>query len=335
MEASRRRGLAAFVATVLLATATLVLASVPPRPLASVVTLVHTLGLRVATDWLAVVALLALAERAATGEGAVTRAGVRRTAVAVFAGGVAIELSPLVRLVVGSSSVEAAALVRSGATAVQEATFAAGLVVATAAGGAALADRVGDGAGRCLPVAPTDRWLPRIEPAAVVRIVRVLGVVAALWFGVEVVTRLAFGVPYFWLAVVDAAVAALGGAVDYGILAVAFLALAVDGADARTIVGGTAAVWLVLVVAGIAVAVLSAGLGVVLVGATATPMGAVEAAGMGLWPAPDSWTQLLATGAFLAGAVGLSVVQRTVPESESESDPGTAGARVDDSGAPR
>jgi len=335
MRASRRRGLSALVATVLLATATLVLASVPPRPLRSVVTLVHTLGLRVATDWLAVVALLALAERVAIGEGTVTRASVGRLAAAVFVGGVAIELSPLVRLLVGSSAVATAALVEGAATAVQEATFAAGLVVATAAGGAALRDALGDEADGGLPVAPVERRLPRIRLAAVVRAVRVLGVVAALWFGVEVATRLALGVPYFWLAVVDAAVAALGGAVDYGILAVAFLALAVDGADARTIVGGTAAVWLVLVVAGIAVAVLSAGLGVVLVGATATPMGAVEAAGMGLWPAPDSWTQLLATGAFLAGAVGLSVVQRTVPESESESDPGTAGARVDDSGAPR
>ncbi|MFC7196301.1 hypothetical protein ACFQL4_19475 [Halosimplex aquaticum] len=158
-----------------------------------------------------------------------------------------------------------------------------------------------------------------------------MGVVAALWFGIEVASRLALGAPYFWLAVGGSAVGALGGAVDYGVLAVAFLALAVDGADVRSAVGGAAAVWLVLVVLGIAVGVLSAGLGVVLVGATATPMGAVEAAGMGLWPAPESWTLLLATGTFLAGAAGLSIIQRTVPERDG-TETGTA---VDDSGAPR
>jgi hypothetical protein len=87
----------------------------------------------------------------------------------------------------------------------------------------------------------------------------------------------------------------------------------------------------VLVVLGIAVALLSAGLGVLLVGATATPMGAVEAAGMGLWPEPDSWTHLLATGSFLAGAVGLSIVQRTTPAVD-DSDASTP---VDESGTPR
>jgi hypothetical protein len=331
MEATQRRGLAALVATVLLGAATLALASVPPRPLRSVVALVGSLGLRVAADWLAVVALLALAERVATGDGSVTRSGVRRLVGAVFVGAVAIDASPLARLVVAPDPVATAALAEGVAGAVQSGLFAAGLVAATAAGGAALRDALGDEARAGLPMAPSEHRLPRVEPRAVVSVARVLGVAAALWLSVELATRLALGVPYVWLAVVDGAVAALGAAVDYGVLAVGFLVLAADGADARTVVGGTAVVWLVLVVGGIAVAVLSAGLGVALIGATVTPMGAVEAAGMGLWPAPDSWTQLLATGAFLAGAVGLLVVQRTVPDSASES----VGARADDSGTPR
>ncbi|QLH80247.1 hypothetical protein [Halosimplex pelagicum] len=333
MEATRRRGLAALVATLALAAATLALASVPPRPLRSVVTLVGSLGLRVATDWLAVVALLALAERVATGDGSVTRASVRRLTLAVFVGAAAIEASPLARLVVEPDPVATAVLAEGAAEALQSGLFAAGLVAATAAGGAALREALGDDARAGLPMAPSERRLPRVGPRAVVRVARVLGVVAALWLGVELATQLALGVPYFWLAAAAAVVAALGGAVDYGVLAVAFLVLAVDGADARTVVGGTAVVWLVLVVGGIAVAVLSAGLGVALVGATATPMGAVEAAGMGLWPAPDSWTQLLATGAFLAGAAGFWVVQRTVAEYES----GARGrdAPVDDSRSAR
>ncbi|WP_135365336.1 hypothetical protein [Halosimplex halophilum] len=333
MDATRRRGLAALVATVLLGAATLALASVPPRPLRSVVTLVGSLGLRVATDWLAVVALLALAERVAAGGESVTRSSVARLTAAVFVGAVAIEVSPLARLVAAPDPVASAAVAEGAADAVQSGLFAAALVAATAAGGAALREALGDDARSGLPVAPTERRLPRVEPRAVVRVAQVLGVAAALWLGVELATRLALGVPYFWLAVADGAVAALGGAVDYGVLAVAGLVLAVDGADARTVVGGTAVVWLALVVGGIAVAVLSAGLGVVLVGATATPMGAVEAAGMGLWPAPDSWTQLLATGTFLAGAAGLSVVQRTVSASGS----GGRGPEspVDESRSPR
>mgnify|MGYP000103168669 FL=1 len=331
MEATRRRGLGILVATGLLAAATLALASVPPRPLRSVVTLVGSLGLRVAADWLAVVALLALAERVATAGESVTRAGVRRLTLAVFVGGVAIEASSLARLVVESDPVATRVLVEGGAAAVQSGVFAAGLVVATAAGGATLREALGDRAQPGLPMASRERRFPWVDPSAVVRVARVLGIVAALWLGVELVTQLALGVPYVWLAVADAAVAALGGAVDYGVLAVAFLVLAADGADVRTVVGGTAVVWLVLVVGGIAVAVLSAGVGVALIGATVTPMGAVEAAGMGLWPAPDSWTQLLATGTFLAGAVGLVVVQRTVPGTET----GEPDAAVEDSQTPR
>ncbi|WP_164471622.1 hypothetical protein [Halosimplex salinum] len=327
MRATRRRGASVLVATLLLGLATVTLASVPPRPLRSVVTLVHGLGLRVATDWLAVVALLSLADRVATEDGAVTRSTVRRLALAVFVGAFAIEVSPLVRLVAEPSAVDANVLVEGVARALQEGVFAAGLLVATAAGGARLRRELGDDGAGGLPLAPTDRLLPRVGPGTIGRVARVLGVVAALWFGIELVTRLTMGAPYFWLAVGDTAVAALGGAVDYAVLAVAFLALAVDGATVRSVVGGTAVVWLVLVLLGIGVAVLSAGLGVLLVGATATPMGAVESAGMGLWPDPDSWTRLLATGTFLAGAVGLWVVQRTVPEPDS----GGPNATVDDS----
>ncbi|WP_459194346.1 hypothetical protein [Halosimplex sp. J119] len=331
MRATRRRGASVLAATLLLVAATVALASVPPRPLRSVVTLVHGLGLRVATDWLAVVALLSLGERVATGEGAnsITRSTVRRLALAVFVGGVAIEASPLVRLVAEPAAVSTPVLVNGIAGAVQEGLFAAGLFAATAAGGAVLRDALDDGHTRGLPLAP-GRRLPEAGLRAIARVATVVGAVAGLWLGIELLSRLVLGVPYFWLAVAESAVGALGGAVDYGVLAVGFLALAVRGADVRTAVGGTVAVWLVLVVLGIAVGVLSAGLGVVLVGATATPMGAVEAAGMGLWPAPDSWTQLLATGTFLAGAAGLSIIQRTVPATDRE-----AGAAVEDSGAPR
>ncbi|MFB6174109.1 MAG: hypothetical protein ABEI39_05640 [Halobacteriales archaeon] len=331
MRATRRRGASALVATLLLGAATLALASVPPRPLRSVVTLVHTLGLRVATDWLAVVALLSLAERVATGEERIARRTVHRLALAVFVGGVAIEASPFVRLVVEPSTVATPVLLEGLADAVQEGLFAAGLFVATAAGGATLVASLPDAASDGLPLAPTDRRVPAVDVRPVARVTRVLGAVALGWVAVELATRLALGVPYFWLAVADAAVAALGGAVEYGVLAVAFLALAVDGATVRSVVGGTAVVWVVLVVGGIAVAVLSAGVGVVLVGATATPMGAVEQAGMGLWPAPDSWAHLLATGTFLAGAAGLSIVQRTAPDADGRG-PTTA---VDDSGVTR
>ncbi|MFB6139619.1 MAG: hypothetical protein ABEJ26_04195 [Halosimplex sp.] len=330
MRATRRRGASALVATLLLAAGTVALASVPPRPLRSVLTVVHALGLRVATDWLAVVALLSLGERVAAGDRTVGRATVHRLALAVFAGGTAIEVSPLVRRVVEPPPVAASVLAEGVASALQEALFATGLFLAVAAGGAALRNSLGSDATGGLPLAP-DEGRPRVGPRTLARVARVLGAVALAWFAVELGTRLALGVPYFWLAVADSAVAALGGAVDYGVLAVAFLALAVGGADVRSVVGGTAVVWTVLVVLGVGVAVLSAGLGVVLVGATPTPMGAVEAAGMGLWPAPDSWTQLLAIGTFLAGAVGLRIVQRATP------DPGasTPTAAVEDSGATR
>ncbi|MFC7196302.1 hypothetical protein ACFQL4_19480 [Halosimplex aquaticum] len=160
MRATRRRGASALVATLLLAVATVTLASVPPRPLRSVVTLVNSLGLRVATDWLAVVALLSLGERVATGEESITRPSVRRLAIAVFVGGVAIEVSPLVRLVAEPSSVTETVLVNGVAGALQEGLFAAGLLVATAAGGAVLRDALGDRDTGGLPLAPTDHRLP-------------------------------------------------------------------------------------------------------------------------------------------------------------------------------
>jgi len=327
MRASRRRGASVLVATLLLGVATVVLASVPPRPFRSVVTLVHALGLRVATDWVAVVALLSLAERVATGEDAITRRRVKRLTVAVFVAAAAIEVSPLIRLVVEPSSVTGTVLIRGTGSAVQEAAFAAGLFLATAVGGAVVLDRLGDRASGGLPVAPTEGVRPRVGVETVVAVCRVLAVVALCWFAVELATRLVFGVPYFWLAVTDSALAALGGAVEYAVLAVAFLALAVDGATVRSLVGGTAVVWVVLALLGIAVAVLSAAFGVLLVGATATPMGAVENAGMGLWPEPESWTNLLATGTVLAGGAGLSIIQRTVPDDQS---PATTAA-VEDS----
>ena len=331
MRATRRRAASVLVATLLLGVATVTLASFPPRPLRSVITLVHTLGLRVASDWLAVVALLSLGERVASDEDPITRRTVGRLALAVFVGGFAVEVSPMARLVAEPAAVAAGVLVEGVANALQSSLFTTGLFVATVAGGARLRDSFGARTNGGLPLAPTDRLFPRVGPGALGRVARVLAVVAVLWLGVELATRLALGVPYVWLAVVESAVAALSGAVDYAVLAVAFLALAADGTDLRSVAGTTAVVWVVLVVLGIAVALLSAGLGVLLVGATATPMGAVEGAGMGLWPEPDSWTHLLATGTFLAGAVGLSVVQRTTPGTE-ESD---AGAAVTESGTPR
>jgi hypothetical protein len=331
MRATRRRAASVLVATLLLGLGTVTLASFPPRPLRSVLTLVHTLGLRVASDWLAVVALLSLGERIASDGDPITRRTVQRLALAVFVGGFAIELSPLARLVAEPAAVETGVLVGEVGNALQASLFASGLFAATAVGGATLRDSLGDRATGGLPLASSDQLFPRIGPRALGQVARVLAVVAVLWLSIEVTTRLVLGVPYVWLAVVDSAVAALSGAVDYAVLALGFLALAVDGTDVRSVAATTAVVWLVLVVLGIAVALLSAGLGVLLVGATATPMGAVEAAGMGLWPEPDSWTHLLATGSFLAGAVGLSIVQRTTPAVD-DSDASTP---VDESGTPR
>jgi hypothetical protein len=151
----------------------------------------------------------------------------------------------------------------------------------------------------------------------------VFAAVVAASFAVAAGARVALGEPYLWLGVVDAGLDALGVGTGYAVLAVAFLVLVVWGVRLRSLVGVTALMWVGLVLTGIAVALLSAGLGVALVSLTKTPMAAVEAARLGRWPAPDSWTVLLRVGTFLAGAVGLLAVQRSRTRREPPSEPGT------------
>jgi hypothetical protein len=160
----------------------------------------------------------------------------------------------------------------------------------------------------------------------------VLGVfaaVSAVAFAVDLGTRLAVDVDYPWLAAVDAGVAAVGAGVGYAVLAGAFLVLAVGGVTPRSLAGTTAAVWIALALAGVAGGVLTAGLGVALVGLAGTPMPAIDAAGLGRWPAPHSWATLLRLGTLLAGGVGLLAVQRSA-ETRRPSDRTTAAGRPDE-----
>lgn len=317
MVRNRRLALGVLAATALLGAATTGLATVPGRPLRSVLTIVHTLSFRVAMDWLVVVALLAVGERYVSAGKTVDRRTVWRLAAAVFLGGFAIEASPFVRVFVEPSAVGPERLGLGLVAACQQALAHAGLFAATAAGAATLSDAFYGRAKRAatggLPLAPAGRWRRRLLWAAATRTAFVLGAVGAVTFAMEAVARLAFGAPHAWLAVADAALAALTGAVSHAVLALAFLALVVAGVRVRTLVGGTALVWVALFAGGVLVAVLSGLVGVALVSATTTPMGAVEAAALGQWPAPDSWTLLLQVGTFLAGAVGLLAVQRTPP----------------------
>lgn len=338
MARDRRLQVSVFAATLLLAVATVGLASVPPRPLRSALTVVHTLSFRVATDWLAVVALLAVAERYVRVDRDLSRRTVVRLTAAVALGGLAIEASPFVRLAIDPGPVEAAELAGGIAGAIQRTLFPTGLFVATTLGAVTLRDAVvavgGEDGGR-LPLAPTGGRVPNLVPRALAGIVLPLAVVAAGAFALEVGVRLAVGDPYPWLAVVDAGTGALAGLTDHAVVATAFLVLAVEGAHLRSVALGAAAVWVALFATGIVVAVLSAGLSVVLVGLTTTPMGAVEGAALGRWPAPASWELLLQTGTYLAGAVGLWAVQRTTGRRRRRDSPTEAGIAAGDTGQTR
>jgi len=356
MRTRRQLAVSVLVATGLLFAATVGLASLPTRPLRSALTVLHTLTFRVATDWLAVVALLAVGGRYASRGETVDRRTVGRLAVGVFLGGVAIEASPLVRLVAAPAALGLEPLVEGLVVAVQRALYPAGLFLATVVGAATARDRLAghresDAPGRGehaladggmhgpstirggdLPLAPSGDWGPDTVLAAVGRALGVLGAVAVASFAVAAGARVALGEPYFWLAVVDAGMGALGASAGYAVLAVAFLVLVVEGVRIRSLVGVTALLWVGLVLAGIAVALLSAGLGVALVGVTKTPMAAVEAARLGRWPAPDSWTVLLRVGTFLAGAVGFFAVQHSGTRRDPPSEPPT---RTGSGSAPR
>ena len=324
MHGRRALAVSVFVATGLLFVATAGLASLPPRPLRSALTVLHTLTFRVAADWLAVVALLAVGGRYASTTTTVERRTVGRLAAGVFLGGVAIEASPLVKLVVAPAALGIEPFVEGLVVAVQRALYPTGLFLATVVGAATARARFGGRPGRGdggpglgalgggrLPLAPTGEWDPNAALLVVGRAIAVFMAVVAASFAVAASARTALGEPYVWLALVDAGLGALGAGAGYALLAMAFLALVVGGVRLRTLVGVTALLWVGLVLMGIAVALLSAGFGVVLVSATKTPMVAVEAARLGRWPAPDSWTVLLRVGTFLAGAVGLLAVQRT------------------------
>jgi hypothetical protein len=347
MRTRRQLGVSVLVATGLLFAATVGLASLPPRPLRSALTVLHTLTFRVAADWLAVVALLAVGGRYASRGATVDRRTVGRLAAGVFLGGLAIEASPLVRLVVAPAAPGVEPLVEGSVVAVQRALYPAGLFLATVVGAATARTRldtrpgsaddpragrgVTDGGkrrlgaidGPDLPLAPAGDWDPDAAVLVVGRVLAVFAAVVAASFAVAAAARVALGEPYVWLAVVDAGLGALGAGAGYAVLAVAFLAVVVRGVRLRSLVGVTAFLWVGLVLAGIAVALLSAGFGVALVSLTKTPMGAVEAARLGRWPAPDSWSVLLRVGTFLAGAVGLLAVQRTRPRRDPPNEPGT------------
>ena len=336
MRGRRHLAVSAVVATGLLLVATVGLASLPPRPLRSALTVLHALTFRVATDWLAVVALLAVGGRYVAGA-TVSRATVGGLAAGVFLGGLAIEASPLVRLVVAPSPVGADRLLEAVIVAVQRATFPTGLFLATVVGAATARARLadergsddgtdgpgsgaerpnGDG-GRPMPLGPSSEWVPDVTLSTVARTVAVVAAAGAVSFGIEAGVRVAGGTSYAALAVADAAVNALGTGVGYAVLAVGFVGLVVEGVGPRSLVRSTALVWGTTVLGGIAVGVLSAGLGVALVSVTATPMPAVEAARFGRWPTPYSWATLLRVGTFLAGAVGLFAVQRTAPDRDA------------------
>jgi hypothetical protein len=326
MRGRRHLAVSAVVATGLLLAATVGLASLLPRPLRSALTVLHALTFRVATDWLAVVALLAVGGRYVAGA-TVDRATVGGLAAGVFLGGLAIEASPLVRLVVAPSPVGADRLLEAVIVAVQRAAFPTGLFLATVVGAATARARLadergsddgtegpdGDG-GRPVPLGPSSEWVPDVTLSTVARTVAVVAAAGAVSFGIEAGLRVGVGASYTALAVADAAVNALGTGVGYAVLAVGFVGLVVEGVGRRSLVRSTALVWGTTVLGGIAVGVLSAGLGVALVSVTATPMPAVEAARFGRWPTPYSWATLLRVGTFLAGAVGLLAVQRTAPD---------------------
>jgi len=334
METNRRLAVSVLAATALFGVATVGLASVPPRPLRSALTIVHTLSLRVATDWLVVVALLAVGERFVSTGDTVDRWTVASLATMVFVGSVAIEASPLVRHVAEPATIATESLVRGLVAAFQRALFGAGLFVATAVGAGSVYDvlygrshRAGAGG---LPLAPTDRWLPTVAPVAVARAVGVLVVAGAFSFLLEAGTRLSLGEPYSWLVLADAGMGALGGIITKAVLAIAFLALLVEGVELRSLLGGTVVVWATLFASGILVAVVSALVAITLVSLTTTPMPAVEAAALGRWPAPDSWAMLLHVGTFLAGAVGLLAVQRRDSRPERPDEPATGANEAQD-----
>lgn len=320
MEVGRGRGVGVVVATGLLLAATVGLASLPPRPLRSALTVLHTLTFRVATDWLAVVALLSVAGRSVRADVRVTRLTVGALAAGVFLGGVAIEASPLARLVAAPSAVETTVLVEGLLLAVHHALYPTGLFLAVVGGAAATRRRSGPArtaTGGGPPLAPSEGRVPDLSRRAVASVLAVFGVVSAVSFALESGTRLAVGAPYPWLAAADAGVAAVGAGVGYAVLAGAFLVLTVEGVSLRSLAGTTAAVWVALALAGIAGGVATAGLGVALVGVTGTPMPAVGAAGFGRWPAPHSWATLLRVGTLLAGGVGLLAVERTARAARS------------------
>lgn len=313
MRARRGLGVGILVGTGLLLAATVGLASLPPRPLRSALAVVHTLTFRVATDWLAVVALLAVAGRFVREDARVSGRTVAGLTAAVFLGGVAVEASPLARLVAASGPVDPAVVLEEVGLAVRHALYPAGFFVAVVVGGATVRRRSGPARGtrRALPLAPSGRRVPNLSARAATRVLAVLAAVTAVSFAVDLGTRLAVGVPYPSLAVVEAGVAAVGAGVGYAVLAGAFLALIVEGVGVRSLTGTTAVVWVVLALAGVLGGIVTAGLGVALVGVAGVSMPAVDAAGLGRWPAPHSWATLLRLGTLVAGGIGLLAVQRT------------------------
>lgn len=321
MDPSERLRRSVLIATVLLAAGTVAVASVPPRPLRSIAAIAHALSLPVATYWLAVVALLAVADRLASPARTVDRRTVGQLAAVVFTGGLAIELSPLARLV--ATPTAAGPIAEPVALGVRNALFPTGLFAATALG--ALRLRGSRPLAPGVPLSPGENPLSAIASEAASTLARPLAAAAALAAGIELALRfLATGAPYPALVVVEAVVRSLAGLVEHAVLAVALLALFAAGARLRSLAVGAALAWVALFLGALATAVLGAVAGVVIVSLTTTPIAAVDASALGEWPSPDAWPLLLRTGTYLALGLGVLAVQNA-PAPAEDAPTGTAG----------
>jgi hypothetical protein len=323
-----RLGRSVLAVTALLVAGTVAVASLPPRPLRSVLTAIHAVSFRVATYWLVVVALVAVAERLA-GSDRVTRQGVVRLAAVVFVGALAIEISPLARLVVSPPPVETARLLGRAVDAVQAALYPAGLLLGTGLAALQSRDAVASGLGTSsLPLAPDDGFGNGTTPAALWHVGRVLGAVAVLSGLLGVVETLAVAPDsHLVVAVAGVGVDALRALVDHLVVGVALFALLVYGVTARSLVVASAAALTASFLLGLVIAVVGALLGVVVVSTTVTPIPAVESADLADWPNPLALDRLVLVGTVAAAGVGV----RTIHGRLAPGRPSTASAATNDS----
>jgi len=311
-----RRGVLAV--TLLLGAVAVGMASMPPRPLRSVVAAVYAVSLRMATYWLVVVALLQLADRLAGDSRRVDRRAIWRLSAVVFLGAVAIELGPLVRQLAGvAASGQVTDLLTTVPVALQDALFPAAAFLGVGLAVLALRSREpGPDAdrGSSLPVAPDDGIAHDRLPTAVWRLGRVLAAATLAHTVLGAVAAGAGGRSHVLVLTTDAALAALAGFVDHAVLGVVILALFAGGATRQSLPMATAFTWVITFVLGIAVGLLGALASVVLVAATTAPIPVVDSATLIVWPNPVSVSSLLTTGAVLATGVGLRLIHGPIEE---------------------